>query len=124
MHMYGQRAAQNGRLWVTFFVTKYRDLFCDQGGGVRAGPPPPGYIHPWTMGKSNEVWLVKTIHQSRNKAASPLYRMVPLRLPGESTEGLLFSEPEINHPMVVPRHSTAPCIMQNTSVSRNVSHGC
>ena len=46
MHMYGQRAAQNGRLWVTFFVTKYRDLFCDQGGGggwggVRAGPPPP-----------------------------------------------------------------------------------
>ena len=45
MHMYGQRAAQNGRLWVTFFVTKYRDLFCDQGrgwgGGVRAGPTHP-----------------------------------------------------------------------------------
>ena len=32
------------RCRVTFFVTKYRDLFCDQGGGwgggVRAGPPP------------------------------------------------------------------------------------
>ena len=45
MHKYGQRATQNGRLWVTFFVTKCRDLFCDQGGGgaggvVQAGPPP------------------------------------------------------------------------------------
>ena len=38
-------AAQNGRLWVTFFVTKYRDLFCDQGGGLGGGgsglDPPP-----------------------------------------------------------------------------------
>ena len=39
MHIYGQRAAQNGRLWVTFFVTKYRYLFCDQEGG--SGPDPP-----------------------------------------------------------------------------------
>ena len=33
------------------FVTKYHDLFCDQGGGgggVRAGPP-PRYIHPWCV---------------------------------------------------------------------------
>ena len=54
MHMYGQRAAQNGQLWVTFFVTKYRDLFCDQGGGDGGGsgppPPPPRYIHPWYGG--------------------------------------------------------------------------
>ena len=50
MHMYGQRAAQNGRLWVTFFVPKYRDLFCDQGGGGWGGglgrTHPPCYIHP------------------------------------------------------------------------------
>ena len=51
MHMYGQRAAQNGRLWGTFFVTKYRDLFCDQvgwgwGGGAGWTPPPPRYIYP------------------------------------------------------------------------------
>ena len=49
MHMYGQRAAQNGR-WVSFFVTKCRDLFCDQGGGVGGGsPPPPRYIHPCSL---------------------------------------------------------------------------
>ena len=39
MHMYGQ-TAQNGRLWVTFFVTKYRDFFFNQGGGG------PGRTHP------------------------------------------------------------------------------
>ena len=43
MYMYGLRDARNGRFWVTFFVTKYCDLFCDRrgvGGGL-AGPPPP-----------------------------------------------------------------------------------
>ena len=46
MHMYGQRAAQNGR-WVNFFVTKCRDLFCDQGGGWGAGLG--RYIHPCSL---------------------------------------------------------------------------
>ena len=42
MHMYEQRAAQNGRLWARFFVTKFRDLFCYQGGeGSGPDPPPP-----------------------------------------------------------------------------------
>ena len=44
MHMYGQRAAQNGRLWVTFFVTNIVTFFVTKGGwggGVRAGPTPP-----------------------------------------------------------------------------------
>ena len=33
VHVRGLRAAQNGRFLVTFFVNKYRDLFCDQRGG-------------------------------------------------------------------------------------------
>ena len=47
MHMYGQRAPQNGRLWVMFFVTKYRDFFVTKGGGGGGGsgadPPRPLY---------------------------------------------------------------------------------
>ena len=49
MRMHRQRAAQNGRLWVTFFATKYCDLFCDQGGGGGgggSGPDPPRPLYP------------------------------------------------------------------------------
>ena len=57
LHMYGQRAAQNGRLWVTFFVTKYCDLFCDQGGGWGGVPPPPPLypVLPVSL-RFNQAW--------------------------------------------------------------------
>ena len=47
MHMYGQRAAQNGRLWVTFFVTK------GGWGGSMPDPSPPPPLYPSLAGK---VW--------------------------------------------------------------------
>ena len=50
MHMYGQRAAQNGRLWVTFFVTKYRDLFFVTKGAGWGGGPAPLYPSQWALG--------------------------------------------------------------------------
>ena len=50
MHIYRQRAAQNGRLLVVFFVTKYRDLFCDRwegrGGGGGSLPDSPRPLSP------------------------------------------------------------------------------
>ena len=39
-----------------------------------------------SKGKSNSVWLIRPRHVSRNENRSPLYHMVPLRLPRESSE--------------------------------------
>ena len=58
-------------------------------------------------GKAYTVWLMRTSHQSRSESRSPLYRMVPLRLPGENSEGILFTDPEIKYPMVVLPYSIA-----------------
>ena len=58
-------------------------------------------IGSMSKGKAYTVWLIRTSHQSRSESRSPLYRMVPLRLPGESSEGILFTDPEIKYPMIV-----------------------
>ena len=58
-----------------------------------------------SKGKAYSIWLVRTSHKPLRESGSPLYRMVPLRLPGENSEGVLFPEPEIKYPMIVVQYA-------------------
>ena len=54
-----------------------------------------------SKGKAYSVWLLRRSFKSRSEGRSPLYRMVPLCLPGESSKGILFREQKIKYPMIV-----------------------
>ena len=52
-----------------------------------------------------DVWVVRTSHQSRSESASVVYKMINMRLPGESADGVLFSEPDIEYPVIVVQYA-------------------
>ena len=60
-----------------------------------------------SKGKVYTVWLIRTSHRSHSESRSPLYRMVPLRLPEENSKGILFTDPEIKYRMIVIQYSMA-----------------
>ena len=65
MCIYGLRAAQNGRLWVFFFVTRYRDLFWNQGGRSPGRTQSPNDIHPWCKVKDQVLLWIKSWVRNR-----------------------------------------------------------
>ena len=44
-------------------------------------------------------------HVSRSESGSPLYCMVPLCVPGESSEGIVFKDSDIKYPMIVVQYA-------------------
>ena len=62
MYMYGLRAAQTPSFRSSFFVTKYRNLFCDQGagrgGGGGSGPDPPPKFDPTLLPSIKKIPLL------------------------------------------------------------------
>ena len=54
-----------------------------------------------------DAWVIRTSHQSKSESASVIYKMINLRQPGESADGVLFREPDIKYQVLVLQYAVS-----------------
>ena len=54
-----------------------------------------------------DAWVIRTSHQSRFESASVIYKMINLRQPGESADGVSFREPDIKYQVLVLQYAVS-----------------